>query len=214
MNRRSTKRKKRLVIILLIVAVSFLIIYGAVILRKPKPVPLSVPSSDATSLDLLFYSMGIQQIPSVAPPVDILLKDVDGNRVRISDLKGKILFLNFWATWCPGCLIEMPSMEKLHQRFKDKEFIMIAISMQEPADRVKQFLKKNKLSFTTLLDAQGNMGSRFGAFSIPTTYIFDRDGKVIGRAVGARDWYSETSISLFEYLTATGNPTSFEYGDR
>jgi len=192
--------KKHVSILVLIVATCILILVGVMAYRKPDSRHTTVAPPDINTIDRLFYDMGVQKIPSVVPPGDILLKDVDGNRVRLSDLKGNIVFLNFWATWCPGCLIEMPSMEKLHNRFKDRDFVMVAISMQEPAVRVKQFLIQNKLSFITLLDTDGHVGSRFGAFSIPTTYILDRDGGVIGKAVGSRDWHSKEAISLFEHL--------------
>lgn len=156
--------------------------------------------SDISKTDRLFLDMGIFRLRSLAPPVDIYLKDVNGKMVRVSDLKGKIVFLNFWTTWCPACRVEMPAMQKLHQRLKDKDFVMIAINLQEPASRVKVFNKKYKLSFTSLLDSSGKVGLRFGVRSIPITYILDKNGGMIGKAPGARDWDSEKSIALFEHL--------------
>jgi peroxiredoxin len=92
-------------------------------------------------------------------------------------------------------------MEKLHQKFKDKDFVMIAINLQESAARVKQFYREYKLTFTTLLDSTGDVGAALGIRSIPTTFILDKNGRIIGKALGPREWESKESIALFEYLT-------------
>jgi thiol-disulfide isomerase/thioredoxin len=152
-------------------------------------------------LDELFGDMGVIKVPDVKVPVEIKLKDVNGNEVRLSDFRGKVVFLNFWTTWCPTCRIEMPSMEKLHQKFKDKDFAMVAIDLQESASQVKAFFKEYKLTFTALLDSTGDVGVRFRINAIPTTFILDQKGRIIAKAVGPREWDSKKSIALFEHLT-------------
>ena len=152
-------------------------------------------------LERLFSDMGVLQVPPDADPLEIRLSDPTGRPVSLSEFRGKIVFINFWTTWCLACVIEMPSMEKLHQRFKDKDFIMVAINLQESAERVKQFYKKHQLAFTTLLDITGDVGAALSIRSIPTTYILDRNGRIIGKALGPREWESKKSIALFEYLT-------------
>ena len=156
--------------------------------------------SDSQETDRLFRDMAVLNIPRILPPVDIELPDLNDRKLRLSDLKGKIVFLNFWATWCPSCKIEMPSMEKLHARLKGKNFAMVAVDLQEPASRVKAFVKRYKLSFTILLDSKGEVGSLFGVRSIPTTYILDTDGGIIGMVLGPREWDGKESIALFEHL--------------
>jgi hypothetical protein len=94
----------------------------------------------------------------------------------------------------------MPSMEKLHRKFKGKDFAMIAIDLQEPVSRVKTFLKKYQLTFTILLDTKGKIARQFGIRAVPTTYILDRNGGIIGKALGSRHWDSKESITLFEHL--------------
>jgi thiol-disulfide isomerase/thioredoxin len=152
-------------------------------------------------LERLFSDMGVLQVPPDADPLEIRLSDPTGRPVSLSEFRGKIVFINFWTTWCLACVIEMPSMEKLHQRFKDKDFVMLAINLQESAARVKQFYKEYKLTFTTLLDITGDVGAALGIRSIPTTYILDKNGRIIGKALGPREWESKKSIALFEYLT-------------
>lgn len=152
-------------------------------------------------LERLFSNMGVLQIPPDSDPLEIRLDDPSGRPIRLSEFRGKIVFVNFWTTWCLACVIEMPSMEKLHQKFKDKDFVMVAINLQESASRVKQFFKEHKLTFTTLLDTTGDVGAGLGIYSIPTTFILDKSGRIIGKALGPREWEGKKSIALFEYLT-------------
>ena len=157
-------------------------------------------NSDSLSLDRLFSDLGVVGVPPIEVPVGVNLKDINGRYVSLSDFKGKIVFLNFWTTWCPTCRIEMPSMEKLHQEFKDRDFAMVTINLQESASQVKAFFEKYKLTFTALLDSSGDVGVNFGITAIPTTYILDKTGRIIGRITGPREWDSKASIALFKKL--------------
>ena len=159
--------------------------------------------SQQRELDRLFENIGIVRIPHDTRPVEIQLEDAFGNNVRISDFRGKVVFLNFWATWCAACVVEMPSMEKLHRRFKDRDFVMVAVNVQESDAQVKAFSEKLKLSFTTLLDANGEVATGFAVNALPTTYVLDKEGRLIGAAIGPREWDSRASIALFEHLINT-----------
>ena len=156
--------------------------------------------TDSRGIDRLFSTVGVIKVPPAKDPVAINLKDVDGKNVSISDFKGNIVFLNFWTTWCPTCRIEMPSMEKLHQKLKNYNFTMVTINLQESASQVKAFFKEFKLTFTALLDSTGEVGASFGIRAIPTTYILDKTGRIIGLANGPREWDSKAAIALFENL--------------
>ena len=92
----------------------------------------------------LFEEMGVILLDPVEVPAEISLPDLNEKYVSLSDFKGKVLFMNFWATWCPPCIEEMPSMQKLHNQLKDKDFVMVSINIQEPADLVKSFLQKRR----------------------------------------------------------------------
>jgi thiol-disulfide isomerase/thioredoxin len=152
-------------------------------------------------LERLFNEMGVLQIPPAAEPVEIQLKDQNGRLRRLSEFRGKIVFINFWTTWCLACVVEMPSMEKLHQKFKDKDFVMVGINLQESEETILKFYKEHQLTFTTLLDATGDVGAVFRIRGIPTTFILDKNGIIIGRVLGPREWDSRDSFALFEYLT-------------
>ena len=149
----------------------------------------------------LFRQMGVLRHPDSVAPVEITLKDLKGKLVRLSSFKGSIVFLNFWASWCPDCVIEMSAMEKLHTRLKNKNFFMIAINIKEPASRVREFYSKNKLTFTGLLDPSGQASYQMNVRAIPMTFILDKSGKIIASVLGSRQWDSKKSIALFEHLT-------------
>jgi thiol-disulfide isomerase/thioredoxin len=156
--------------------------------------------TDSLGTDRLFSIVGVINVPPTNDPVRINLKDIKGKNISLSDFKGKIVFLNFWTTWCPTCRIEMPSMEKLHQKFKNKDFAMVTVNLRESASKVKAFFKKFKLTFTALLDSTGEVGASFGIRTIPTSYILDKTGRIIGRVNGPREWDSKAAIALFENL--------------
>ena len=182
-----------------------LVVAAAVGLHLFNNGDVGAAGSQQRELDRLFENIGIVRIPHVTRPVEIQLEDAFGNNVRISDFRGKVVFLNFWATWCAACVVEMPSMEKLHRRFKDRDFVMVAINVQESDAQVKAFFEKLKLSFTTLLDANGEVATGFAVNALPTTYVLDKEGRLIGAAIGPREWDSRASIALFEHLI---NPDS------
>jgi thiol-disulfide isomerase/thioredoxin len=160
----------------------------------------SLARADSRDLDQLFGDMDVIKI-SQALPVEIKLKDLNGQPVSLSDFRGKIVFLNFWTTWCFDCRIEMPHMEKLHQQFKNKEFAMVAVNLQEPVAQVKQFFKDYTLTFTALLDSDGEVGAHFRITAIPTTFILNKQGIIIGKVTGPRKWEGKKAFALFEHLT-------------
>ena len=192
--------KKKIWVITLSLFATALITYMIISYDKPESTLLIEENTDSSEIDRLLRNMGVTKVPHLAPPVDFNLLDLTGKRVMLSDFKGKIVFLNFWTTWCPPCREEMTSMQKLYTRFTDKDFAMLAVSMNEPASVVKKFFTDYNLTFTSLLDSEGEIGARFGVRAIPTTYIIDRDGAIIGKAFGPRKWYGQKAIALFEHL--------------
>ena len=156
--------------------------------------------SEDLSQDKLFKSLGVIKLAGITPPASHDIMDMDGNPVKLSDYKGKIVFLNFWTTWCPECVYEMPNIEKLHKKIKHADFIILAVDLKESQKKINEFIKKHKLTFKVVLDKKGDMSRAFGIRSVPTTFILNRKGGLIGRAMGARQWDSKKSVTLFEYL--------------
>ena len=158
-------------------------------------------SATAVSTDELIR-IGLQPLKEGTEIVDFELQDLSGVSRRLSDFRGKVVFLNFWATWCGPCRFEMPSMEKLYKRLKDEGLEIVAVNLQEDRSSVEQFVDEYGLSFPVLLDTTGRIGATYGARSIPTTYIVDREGFVIAGTIGTREWDTEEYIRFFEKLLA------------
>jgi len=131
---------------------------------------------------------------------DFALTGLKGSSTRLSALKGKFVLLNFWATWCPPCRAEMPSIEALWRKTKGKPFAIVAVSSGERPEDVRSFIKKNGYSYPVYLDASGSIGSYFGARSIPTTYLIDKEGRAIAGVLGGLEYDSPEALALFAEL--------------
>ena len=137
------------------------------------------------------------------PAPNFTLKSLGGEEVSLLQKRGNYVLVNFWATWCGPCKVEMPSLETLHQRFKTKNFSLLAISNDMFGARiVEPFIKAHNLSFTVLLDQQLQVSNKFGVISLPTTFMIDPEGNIIGELRGAEDWASPDNILYFENLLA------------
>ncbi len=131
---------------------------------------------------------------------DFTLSDLDGNSVALSSLRGKVVFLNFWATWCPPCRAEMPSMQKLHEKMKGKDFAIVAVDVGERHSGVKAFIEKKEYTFMVLLDSEHRVSTNYQVAGIPTTLILDKQGKIVLRETGSRDWAAADIITKIEDL--------------
>jgi len=135
------------------------------------------------------------------PAPEFRLAGLDGKRTGLSDLKGKVVLLNFFASWCPPCKAEMPSMNALQKRFRDKGLEVVAVSSDRTGDALRRFLARVPVSFTVLHDPENELAHRYKVYALPTSYIIDRDGTLAKKIFGGYDWVSEESISMFsEFL--------------
>jgi len=121
------------------------------------------------------------------PAPDFTVQDAD-RKVELRDFRGKVVVLNFWATWCAPCVEEMPSLVQLQQRFKDKNLAVLGVSIDVDADGYHKFLKDHKIDFLTVRDPDEKTSSLYGTFKWPETYIIDRNGIVRRKFIGAVDW--------------------------
>lgn len=134
---------------------------------------------------------------------DFTLKDPDGRDVSLSTLRGKVVFLNFWATWCPPCREEIPSMILLNQKMAGKPFQMLAVSIDEGGkEAVSAYLKKNGFSLPYLNDKEQKTAQLYGITGVPETFIIDRQGLLAKKIVGGMDWASSDAVKFFSDLTA------------
>jgi len=135
------------------------------------------------------------------PAPELHLEALDGGRLTLSGLKGKVVLLNFWATWCPPCREEIPSMMRLNRSMSGKPFQMLAVSVDEGGrEAVSAFFKKSGYSLPTYLDVQNRAASAYGVSGVPESYIIDRSGLVVKRVIGPRTWDAPDVIAYLESL--------------
>jgi peroxiredoxin len=156
----------------------------------------------AVILLLATSSFAGENTPVNAPQFS--LPSLDGRDLKLNDYQGKYLLVNFWATWCGPCKVEMPSLESLHQKFKKRDLSVIAISNDIFGEQVvKPYIQAQNLTFTIGLDPKLKASNKFGVISLPTTFLIDPQGKIIGVLNGAENWMDPKTLRYFDQLLAT-----------
>ena len=131
---------------------------------------------------------------------DFTLPLAEGKKFRLADQRGKVVLVNFWATWCPPCREEMPAMERLWRHHKDQGFVLVAVSLDADPAVVKPFLDQYKLTFPVALDPKMDLGNAYGVRALPSSFIVDTQGYLVALALGPRPWDNDASHSLVEGL--------------
>jgi peroxiredoxin len=138
-----------------------------------------------------------------APAPNFRLYDLRGRLVTLSDYRGRVVLLNFWATWCGPCRVEMPAMEDLYREFNRRDFEILAVSTdQQGAAVTRPFSEEMGLTFPILHDSDFRVGVAYGARTLPMTFLVDRRGVITHRIFGARDWQSPEGRQLINKLVA------------
>jgi peroxiredoxin len=142
----------------------------------------------------------LQEIKDHPEAPDFTLPDAGGKKRSLKDYRGKVVFLAFWATWCPFCREEIPAMESVYKDYKGKGLEIVAVSIKDKREDTLAFVKKNKLTYPILMDPEGDIGSLYGAYATPTVYLIDRNGQVLARMWGPAGWGSPASRKLIAQL--------------
>ncbi|MBI5183045.1 MAG: TlpA family protein disulfide reductase [Nitrospinae bacterium] len=138
-------------------------------------------------------------ISHIAP--DFTLPDIKENNVTLSELRGKVVFLNFWATWCVVCREDLPSMERLYQRFKDDDFEMLTINIDKSGrSGVESYMKELGLTFPVLIDSGGKVSRMYQITGVPETFIIGKNGEIVYKAIGPVEWTKEAWLNAFSNL--------------
>ena len=154
----------------------------------------------------LFQKIGAKQMKDKRKAPNFCLQDLNGRKVELKNFKGKVVFLNFWATWCGPCKEEMPSMEWLWQQFKEKDFVFLCVSVDyEGSKPVREFIEKHRYTFHVLVDPKCQALDLYEVKGIPTTFIIDKIGRMRGKAVSPRDWKNPDVAALLNLLIEEGN---------
>jgi len=144
-------------------------------------------------------------VGKVAP--DFYLPDLNDKELRLSDFRGKVVFLNFWATWCKPCREEMPSMEILYKNFEKDGLVILAISIDRVTTKkdIPPFVKALNLTFPILIDSWGQTDKRYKLMGVPETYIIDQQGILREKVIGPRDWTVLDNLQIVTQLLKAGS---------
>ena len=135
----------------------------------------------------------------VAPEFE--LKDIDGKVHKLSDYRGKVVIVNFWATWCPPCRFEIPSMERAQKKLANDNIIILAINIGEDEDTIFEFIGDYNINFPILMDLDSSTIKNYPVVGLPTSYVVDPKGKTVYRAIGGREWDDVTIINKLRALS-------------
>ena len=143
-------------------------------------------------------SAGVK-VGALAP--DIQLVDLNGKTVTLEQFRGKVVMLNFWATWCPPCRAEMPAMQRLNDKMAGLDFVMLALNVEPDGEHtVPNFLQGKSYTFPILLDPGAKAQNRYGVFRFPETLIIGKDGIILNHILGAREWDDSSTIDYLSFL--------------
>jgi len=129
------------------------------------------------------------------PSIDFTLPDLEGKMTSLSDYKGKAIFLNFWATWCPPCREEMPSIQRLHEKLGNDQLVILALAESSgSSEQIGKFMQENKYTFKVLNDVKREVAAKYQIVGVPTTFFIDKKGIIVDKFVGSRDWAADWAI--------------------
>jgi peroxiredoxin len=133
-------------------------------------------------------AQGLTAVPARPLAPEFELRDPDGNIHRMSDYRGRVAIVNFWATWCPPCRAEMPSMQRAWEQIEAEGILMIGINVGEDLGTVNAFTEEYPVTFPLLLDEDAKVTGEWPVRGMPTTFVVDTGGRIVYRAIGEREW--------------------------
>ena len=164
--------------------------------------PLQAVATSDGHLEAL--QVQVAQTPVAAP--DVTLVGLDGRPLRLPNLRGKVVFLNFWATWCVPCRTEMPVMERLHRNYGGRGLAVVAVNFGESRSEIEAFTKQLQVTFLAALDTDGTVARAFGVRGLPVTFLLDQGGRILWKAIGPREWDGPDGRAYFEQLLRAQRP--------
>jgi peroxiredoxin len=163
-------------------------------------ITLAPPALGAALVPDLLKGLDLAGYPPGEKPPDFSGKTPEGQTVSLARLRGRVVLLNFWATWCLPCKEEMPAFEQLHRDLAAQGLTVLGINVREEASEIREYAKQLSLTFPLVLDPNGKIQTLYGVIGLPTTFLIGRDGMAVARAIGPRDWGGSQSRALIQAL--------------
>ncbi len=164
--------------------------------------PLALPAASPPSLTQLKEALNLSDYPSGWQPPPISSETPAGGKVSLAGLRGRVVLVNFWASWCPPCVAEMADFERLHRDFAAQGLTVLGVNVQEGAELIRRFGDKLGLTFPLVLDEEGKITRAYGVIGMPSTFLIGRDGRPVALAVGEREWANAEGRALIRALLA------------
>lgn len=161
---------------------------------------MSIVSAGPTRASESFVPFEMSRLPAGSTAVPFELKALDGKVVKLSELAGKVVLVNFWATWCGPCKEEMPSLARLQQQLDPAQFVLLTVTTDLHRQGIAQFLSRLGVSLPVLFDDDQDVSRSFMVRGLPTTIVIARDGMLVGRAVGPRAWDSPEALAVMRQV--------------
>lgn len=150
----------------------------------------------------LLHELNLTTYSRPTMPPDFNGRTADGSDLSLASLKGKVVLLNFWATWCLECRPEMPAFERLHREFSAQGLAVVGINAREETSTIREYAKELGLTFPLISDPTGKINSAYGVIGLPTTFLIGRSGRAVALAVGPREWSAKPARALIQALLA------------
>ena len=150
----------------------------------------------------LLEALNLGRYPPDTRPPQFSGLTLQGQTVSLAGLRGRVVVLNFWATWCLECRSEMPALEQLHRDYAAQGLTVVGLNVREGSEAIRKYAKEMGLTFPLVLDLNGKIQGRYGAIGLPTTFLIGRDGRAVALAIGPRDWASPPARAIIETLLA------------
>ncbi|HZP46602.1 MAG TPA: TlpA disulfide reductase family protein [Candidatus Binataceae bacterium] len=180
------------------------VVSGVVILVALAFILFSSPSLYRGAMHTFANQGPADEPPTIAAGLtapNFTLTGLDGKSVSLAGLRGKVVFLNVWATWCPPCRSEMPSIESLYRAFRQQpDFVTLAVSEDTNPKAAAQYIRKNNFNFPVLLDPRNTVGEAYNVSGLPESFVIGRDGRIVAHHVGPYDWSNPDIRSALEDL--------------
>ena len=164
------------------------------------------PVQAESAMPALLRSLDLRGYPTRTPPPSFSGGTLDGRELAMTALRGKVVLLNFWASWCAECRPEMPVLERLHRELAPQGLAVVGINAREEREAVRRYARELGLTFPLVLDPDGKINAQYGVVGLPTTFLVGRDGRAVAFGVGPREWASAPARALIKALLAEPAP--------